>query len=162
MEITGERTVAVAVDTVWNSLFRPDVLKESIPGCESVLMESSTLYQITTSISIGPIKARFQGTLAIADAQAPFECTLVFEGRGGSVGMAKGTAKVQLAEVPEGSRLSYVADAQISGKLAQVGSRLIESVARKLSAVFFEKFERSVLSRVAQESKATLVQHPTD
>jgi carbon monoxide dehydrogenase subunit G len=144
MDIQGERVLNAPRDVVWASLFDTDVLQQSVPGCESVVRESDSVYRITTVLVIGPLKARFAGTLTIADAQAPDACTLVFQGQGGSVGMAKGTAVVRLTQVEQGTLLSYSADAQISGKLAQVGNRLIESVAKKLSGAFFEKFEAAV------------------
>jgi hypothetical protein len=101
-------------------------------------------------IAIGPLKVRFNGTLTIADAQAPETCTLQFQGQGGPAGMAKGAAQVRLQDTAEGTLLTYAADAQISGKLAQVGSRLIESVAKKLSGVFFDNFEAVLVPPLGQ------------
>jgi hypothetical protein len=144
MDIQGERVLAVPRQVVWDSLFDTAVLQQSVPGCESAVRESDTVYRIVTVIAIGPLKVRFNGTLTIADAQAPETCTLQFQGQGGAAGMAKGTAQVRLQEVPEGTLLVYSADAQISGKLAQVGSRLIEGVAKKLSGVFFDNFENAI------------------
>lgn len=144
MKITGERVLAVPIDVVWASLFDPEILRQCIPGCESIVKENDALYKATTAMAIGPLRVRFSGTLAIADAQAPTRCTLVFEGAGGPAGLAKGTAEVSLEAADGGTRLAYSADTQISGKLAQVGSRLIDSVARKLSAEFFDKFEAAV------------------
>ncbi len=148
MDIRGERVLNVPRAVVWASLFDTEVLLQSVPGCESVVRESDLLYRITTVLVIGPLKARFAGTLTIAQAQAPTGCKLVFQGQGGAAGMAQGTALVRLEDVDQGTLLTYIADAQISGKLAQVGSRLIESVAKKLSSVFFERFETAVSSPV--------------
>lgn len=145
MDIQGERLLAVPRQLVWVSLFDTEVLRQSVPGCESAVRESDTLYRLVTVIAIGPLKVRFNGTLNIADAQAPETCTLQFQGQGGPAGMAKGTAQVQLQVTAEGTLLTYAADAQISGKLAQVGSRLIESVAKKLSGVFFDNFEAALV-----------------
>lgn len=150
MDIRGERALNVPRQIVWDSLFDTAVLQQSVPGCESVVRESESVYRITTVLVIGPLKARFAGTLTIADAQAPDACTLLFQGQGGAAGMAKGTAVVRLEASGEGTLLSYTAEAQISGKLAQVGSRLIETVAKKLSAVFFDNFEAAVVPAVAQ------------
>lgn len=147
MDINGERLLPVSRAIVWDSLFDTDILMASVPGCQSVEKESDTLYRVTTVLTIGPLKAKFNGTLTIADAQAPDACTLLFEGQGGAVGMAKGSAKVFLEDAEGGTKLTYKADSQISGKLAQVGSRLIESVAKKLSGVFFDKFEEAVKAR---------------
>jgi carbon monoxide dehydrogenase subunit G len=149
MKITGERTLAVPIDMAWASLFDPAILQQCIPGCESVTQESEALYKAVTVVSIGPLRARFTGSLTIADAQPPRACTLVFEGMGGAVGVARGSAQVSLREAGGGTVLSYEADTQISGKLAQVGSRLIDSVARKLSADFFDKFETAVMAAQA-------------
>ncbi len=144
MDIHGERQLALPRAQVWAGLFDPEILRQSVPGCESVVKESETLYRITTVLAIGPVKAKFAGTLTIADATEQRECTLLFEGQGGAAGMAKGSAKVRLEDGAEGTSLRYQADAQISGKLAQVGSRLIEGVAKKLSAAFFDKFETAI------------------
>lgn len=144
MDIQGERTLNAPRPLVWESLFDTEVLARSVPGCESVVRESDSLYRITTVLAIGPLKARFAGTLTIANLEAPERCTLLFEGQGGAAGMAKGSARVQLEEADEGTRLCYTADAQISGKLAQVGNRLVEAAAKKLSGVFFERFETVV------------------
>lgn len=144
MEIRGERIIAVTRVVAWASLFDPGILLASVPGAQSVEKESESLYRVVTVLAIGPLKAKFNGTLRIADADAPNSCTLHFEGQGGAVGMAKGSASVRLEEEAGVTRLTYIADAQISGKLAQVGSRLIDSVAKKMSAVFFDKFEQAV------------------
>jgi carbon monoxide dehydrogenase subunit G len=149
MKITGERVLAVPVEVVWASLFDTEILRQCIPGCESITRDSDTLYQATTVMSIGPLRARFAGTLEIADARQPAACTLVFEGSGGAAGLAKGRAEVSLETVEGGTKLVYSADAQIAGKLAQVGARLIDSVAKKLSAEFFDKFETAVATAQA-------------
>ncbi len=144
MKIIGERVMDVPLDTVWKSLFDPIVLKQCIPGCEAISKESETLYSAVTVMSIGPLKARFSGKLEIVDVVVPTSCTLIFEGSGGAVGLAKGRAEITLDTVDSGTRLCYSADAQIAGKLAQVGARLIDSVAKKLAGEFFDKFETAV------------------
>jgi carbon monoxide dehydrogenase subunit G len=149
MKITGERVLAVPIDVVWTSLFDPAILRQCIPGCESIVKEGDALYKATTVMSIGPLRAKFSGSLTIAHAHPPSRCRLVFEGAGGAAGLAKGSAEVSLEEVEGGTRLVYAADTQISGKLAQVGARLIESVAKKLSADFFDKFETAVTTAQA-------------
>jgi carbon monoxide dehydrogenase subunit G len=150
MDIQGERVLPVPRQVVWDSLFDTAVLQQSVPGCESAVRESDTVYRIVTMLAIGPLKVRFNGTLTIADAQAPETCILQFQGQGGAAGMAKGTAQVRLQDTAEGTLLTYSADAQISGKLAQVGSRLIESVAKKLSGVFFDNFEAALAPPLGQ------------
>lgn len=144
MDITGERLLLAPRNLVWQSLFDTALLTQCIPGCESVVHESDSIFKVTMVLSIGPLKARFAGTLSIVDSQAPQCCTLLFDGQGGAAGIAKGSANVILTEVDGNTKLSYSAQVQISGKLAQVGSRLIDSVTKKLSAIFFDKFEASV------------------
>ena len=100
-----------------------------------------------TVMAIGPLKARFAGSLTIADADPPHRCTLLFEGVGGAAGVAKGAADIVLVDTGNGTRLTYEAEAQISGKLAQVGARLIDGVARKLAAEFFDRFEAAVAAQ---------------
>lgn len=141
MKINGERTLVAPVDAAWKSLFDPAILRQCIPGCEAVVQESAILYKVTLVTAIGPLRARFSGTLEMMDVQAPTTCKLSFEGAGGAIGFAKGTAVVLLSPCEGGTRLHFSADTQIGGKLAQVGSRLIDSVAKKLSAEFFDKFE---------------------
>lgn len=144
MKLTGERALPVPIEVAWQSLFDPDILQACIPGCESVTKDGEAQYLARVAVAVGPLKARFSGALTIADAQPPQRCTLVFEGSAGAMGMAKGSAQVLLEAVEAGTRLLYTADTQITGKLAQVGARLIDSVAQKLSAQFFDRFEKTL------------------
>ncbi len=150
MKITGERALEVPRGEVWTSLFDPNILQQCIPGCESVEREGDSSYTAVTVLTIGPLKAKFKGSLKIADIVEGESCTLIFEGTGGAAGMARGTAAVQLREASDDDKdgtqtvLSYDADTQISGKLAQVGARLIQAVARKLSNSFFDQFEATL------------------
>jgi carbon monoxide dehydrogenase subunit G len=150
MDIIGDRLLLAPRNLVWRSLFDAALLSQCIPGCEMVERESESVFKVTTLLTIGPLKARFSGTLSIADAEAPQCCTLLFDGQGGAAGMAKGSAKVVLTEVDGGTQLSYSAQVNISGKLAQVGSRLVDSVAKKLSIMFFDKFEAAVAQSIQQ------------
>ena len=141
MEMTGEQRVAAGRDEVWAALNDPAVLKACIPGCESIDKQSDSDYKIVMLAAVGPIKARFNGKLSIQDADPPKGYALVFEGSGGAAGFGKGQASVALAEEAAGvTILSYKASAQVSGKLAQVGSRLIDGVARKMAGDFFGRF----------------------
>lgn len=139
--------MAVEERIVWDSLFDPSVLQQCIPGCESVERAGEACYKAVVVMSIGPVKARFSGSVSIADAQAPARCRLLFEGSGGAAGLAKGSADVALEQADGGTRLTYDAQAQVAGKLAQVGARLIEGVARKLAGEFFDRFEAVVTAR---------------
>jgi len=141
MEILGQQQIAAARQKVWDGLNDPEVLKACLPGCESVERISPEEFRVIIKTAIGPLKARFQGSLKIAEAKIPESCVMQFEGQGGAVGFGKGTASVVLTENAEGTQLNYEAKAQIGGKLAQVGSRLIDSVAKKMADDFFKAFQ---------------------
>jgi carbon monoxide dehydrogenase subunit G len=141
MEILGQQQIAAARQKVWDGLNDPDVLKACLPGCEAVERISPEEFRVIIKTAIGPLKARFQGSLKIAEAKIPESCVMQFEGQGGAVGFGKGTASVDLTENAEGTELRYEAKAQIGGKLAQVGSRLIDSVAKKMADDFFKAFQ---------------------
>lgn len=144
MEILGQQIISAPRQKVWDALNDPVVLKASLPGCESVERVSPEEFRVIIKTAIGPLKARFQGSLKIAEATPPESCIMQFEGQGGAVGFGKGTSTVKLKDVPEGTELSYEAKAQIGGKLAQVGSRLIDSVAKKMADDFFKAFQNEL------------------
>jgi hypothetical protein len=150
MEIIGEQVIPAPRDAVWKALNDPQVLKACLPGCESVEQTSPEQFKVVIKAVIGPLRARFQGLLKLADPQPPASCTMHFEGQGGAVGFGKGSAQVALREVPEGTLLSYEAKAQVGGKLAQVGSRLIDSVVKKMADDFFTAFRRQLAPPQAQ------------
>lgn len=140
MNITGNRSIPSPRERVWDALNDPAVLQRCLPGCESVVRAAPERFELVMAATIGPLRARFNGQLHIDDATVPASCTLRFEGQGGAVGFGRGSADVWLDPVAEGTELRYSAQAQVGGKLAQVGSRLIESVARKMVGDFFEAF----------------------
>ena len=144
MEILGQQIIAAPRQRVWDALNDPDTLKACLPGCELVERVSHEEFRVIIKTAIGPLKARFQGSLKITEAQEPASCVMQFEGQGGAVGFGKGNASVVLKEVAEGTELSYEAKAQIGGKLAQVGSRLIDSVAKKMADDFFKAFQNEL------------------
>lgn len=141
MEITGTQCIAAPRQRVWEALNDPDILKRCLPGCESVLRTSAEEFKVVVAAAIGPLRARFNGVLRMSDVKAPASCTMVFEGQGGPVGFGKGHSSVTLAETDGQTELAYTAQAQVGGKLAQVGSRLIDSVARKMADDFFKAFK---------------------
>lgn len=145
MEIIGQQLIPAPRDAVWKALNDPLVLKACLPGCESVEQVHPDEFQVVIKTVIGPLRARFQGSLKIAEAQPPESCVMNFEGQGGAVGFGKGSSTVTLRETPEGTELSYEAKAQIGGKLAQVGSRLIDSVAKKMADDFFKAFKQQLM-----------------
>ena len=140
MDIIGQQVIPASRDAVWKALNDPQVLKACLPGCESVEQASPEEFRVVIKAVIGPLRARFQGVLRIAEAQPPESCVMHFEGQGGAVGFGKGSSQVKLREMPEGTELSYEAKAQVGGKLAQVGSRLIDSVVKKMADDFFKAF----------------------
>jgi carbon monoxide dehydrogenase subunit G len=144
MDLTGEYIIAAPRQKVWDALNNADVLRECIPGCETLDKQSDTAMSATVVTKIGPVKARFSGEVRLENINAPNSYTIAGEGKGGIAGFAKGGADVVLEEVPEGTKLSYAVKAQIGGKLAQLGSRLIDSTVKKLADQFFEKFSKTV------------------
>ena len=145
MTIEGEERIEAPVETVWRALNDPDVLKECIPGCESLEKKSDTEFAATVSLKIGPIKARFKGEVELTNLNPPHSYTSSGEGKGGVAGFAKGSAKVMLkADGPDATILSYEASADVGGKMAQLGGRLIQSTSKKLAGQFFSDFNAKV------------------
>lgn len=148
MNLEGEETIGAPIDKVLAALNDPDVLRQCIPGCESLEKSSDTEMAATVSLKIGPIKARFTGAVTLTNLNPPRSYTIHGEGKGGIAGFAKGGADVVLAEAgPEETRLSYTVNADVGGKIAQLGSRLIASTSKKLAGEFFAKFNEVVSSR---------------
>jgi carbon monoxide dehydrogenase subunit G len=140
MEMKGSRVVPTDVDTTWRALNDPEVLRACIPGCESIDRVSDTEYRVAMTARVGPVSAKFTGRLLLAEIVAPRSYTLKFEGQGGAAGFANGAAKVELSPVDGGTRIDYVVNAQVGGKLAQIGSRLIDGAAAKVADDFFARF----------------------
>ncbi len=140
MELNGEYEIAAPRERVWDLLNDPDVLKQCIPGCEELTADGKDAFAATVTLKIGPIKARFSGEVTLSDKIVPESYTITGEGRGGIVGFAKGAAKVHLAENTDGTTLTYAVNADVGGKIAQLGSRLIASTSKKLADQFFGKF----------------------
>jgi carbon monoxide dehydrogenase subunit G len=140
MDMSGSRTVPADIETTWRALNDPQVLKACIAGCESVERVSDNEYRLTMTARVGPVSARFTGRIVLADIVAPTSYTLSFEGQGGAAGFAKGEARVALADNNPGTRIDYQAKAQVGGKLAQIGSRLVDGAAAKVADDFFARF----------------------
>ena len=141
MQMNDSQRIPASKAKVWAALNDPDILKRCIPGCQSLEMSSPTEMTATVVLKVGPVKATFGGKVTLTDIEAPTSYRIVGEGAGGVAGFAKGGASVRLQEEsPDVTILHYEADAQIGGKLAQLGSRLIDSTSRKLAANFFESF----------------------
>jgi len=144
MTMTGEVLLPASREQVWAKLNDPQVLKACIPGCEQLDMTSPSEFQAVATVKVGPVKARWKGKVRLSDLDPPNSYRISGEGEGGVAGFAKGGAKVSLAEANGGTRLSYNVEAQIGGKLAQLGQRLINSAAKKTADDFFEKFAAEV------------------
>ena len=140
MELTDRYTLPVDRQTVWNALNDPDVLKGCIAGCEKFERTGDDTFACTVMASVGPVKARFTSKVTLSEIDAPNGYTLNFDGHGGAAGFGKGTARVALNDEVGGTTLTYKANAQVGGKLAQVGSRLIDAAAKKMAGDFFTKF----------------------
>ena len=149
MEMTGEQLIPLPQVEVWRGLIDPEVLKASIPGCESIEKITDNEYKIALTAAVGPVKAKFKGKLVLSDIKAPNSYSLAFEGSGGAAGFAKGGAQVSLSPEAGGTRLRYSAKASIGGKLAQVGSRLIDGVAAKTADDFFANFKVTLAPQAA-------------
>lgn len=150
MDMSGEYVIPTDRQTVWEALNNPDVLRECIPGCESLEMTSENEMAATVTTKIGPVKATFKGEVRLENINPPEGYSIVGEGKGGIAGFAKGGADVHLEEVEGGTKLSYEAKAQVGGKLAQLGSRLIDSTSKKLADQFFSNFSKKVAGEEAE------------
>lgn len=141
MDLSNTRVIPALPTAVWEALNDPAVLKDCLPGCESFEPDGDGAYKVALAARVGPVSARFSGRMAMSDVDAPNAYTLRFEGQGGAAGFAKGEARVSLAASgTDETALTYVAKAQVGGKLAQIGSRLIDGAAAKMADDFFARF----------------------
>jgi hypothetical protein len=139
MELKGSRTVPASIETTWAALNDPETLKACIPGCESIERVSDTEFRVAMTARVGPVSAKFNGRIVLADLSPPSSYRMSFEGQGGAAGFARGEARVALSPDGAGTRISYTATAQIGGKLAQIGSRLVDGAAAKVADDFFAR-----------------------
>lgn len=153
MELTGEQIIPAPRAKVWTALNDPEILRQCIAGCESVTKTSDTDFEATVQVKVGPVKAKFKGKVSLTELDPPNSCVIVGEAQGGvAAGFGKGNAKVELTDAPEGAtRLTYAAKAQIGGKLAQIGARLVDGVAAKMAEDFFTKFNQIVAEPTVAE-----------
>jgi hypothetical protein len=140
MEMNGEERIAAPREKVWAALNDPEVLKQCIPGCETLDMTGDNTMAATVKLKIGPVSAKFNGEVTLENSNAPESYTISGEGKGGVAGFAKGGADVKLTEDGSDTILSYDVKAQVGGRIAQLGSRLIDSTSKKLAGQFFAKF----------------------
>jgi len=154
MDMTGEYHIAAPRQKVWDALNDPEILKQAIPGCETITKHSDTEMSATVRAKVGPVSARFGGKVTISDRDPPNSYKIMGEGTGGPAGFAKGGATVKLADDGAGTKLSYVVEANVGGKLAQIGSRLIDATARQMADNFFAKFAQVVVASSAAAGPA--------
>lgn len=160
MELTGERIIAADRATVWKALNDPEVLKSCIPGCESMEWTGENALTAEVAQKVGPVKARFKGAVTLEDVVEAQSYRIVGEGKGGAAGFAKGGAAVSLSDDEGGTKLSYEAEAKVGGKLAQLGSRLIDGFARKMADEFFDRFKSAVEAPAEGETTAEAANAP--
>ena len=147
MELHGERLIPAPIERTWAALNDPEVLKACMAGCESLERTGDDAYAAHMTVRVGPVSARFKGNLRLADVKPPTSYSLHFDGQGGAAGFGKGSADVSLSMQDAGpTRLAYPARAQVGGKIAQIGSRLVDAAAAKVADDFFTAFEGRLAS----------------
>lgn len=151
MELNGSRVIAADRATVWEKLNDAETLKACIPGCEELTGSPEDGFEAVVKQKVGPVKATFKGGVTLSEVVAGESYTITGEGKGGVAGFAKGEARVRLSDAEGGTELSYDVEAKVGGKLAQLGSRLIDGFARKMADQFFERFQEQVEGPAAPE-----------
>lgn len=154
MDMQSSRQLAVTQRQAWEALNDPEVLKVCVPGCESIEPAGDNAYALVSTIKVGPVAARFKSTIQLTDIQAPDHYTLNFDGNGGAAGFGKGSAKVSLTPHEGGCELSYTVNATVGGKIAQVGQRLIDGVAKSMAQSFFKRFDEEMQRRYPGQGTA--------
>ncbi|MDO8277492.1 MAG: carbon monoxide dehydrogenase subunit G [Burkholderiaceae bacterium] len=147
MDMQGSRQLAITQEQAWEALNDPEVLKQCIPGCDRISTTADDQYAIGMVLKIGPVSAKFSGKITLGEMNPPESYTLRFEGQGGPAGFGKGDAKVVLTPNEHGCLLGYTVHAQVGGKVAQVGQRLIDGAARSLAEDFFRRFDQEMQRR---------------
>ena len=154
MDINGDVLIPAPQAKVWAGLNDAEILKRCIPGCDSLAWAGENRLEAQVSLKVGPVSAKFGGAVTLSDIDAPNGYTISGEGKGGAAGFAKGEAKVSLTSEAGGTRLSYATHASVGGKLAQIGSRMIQGTATKLADEFFTRFAEAVAEPIPEPSPA--------
>ena len=144
MEMKGEQLLPASQQVTWNALNDPAMLKQCVPGCEAIDPIGEHQYQVLMVARVGPVSAKFKGKLTLSDIQPPNSYSIAFEGQGGAAGFAKGGAQVRLSTQGMTTKLAYDVKASVGGKLAQIGSRLVDAAAKKVANDFFKNFNQKV------------------
>jgi len=142
--MSDEREINADRATVWAALMRPEVLQECVPGAQEVTGNPEDGYEAVVTQKVGPVKATFRGRVTFSEMVEPEKITLTGEGKGGAAGFAKGVAALTLTETPGGTRLAYEVEAKVGGKLAQLGSRVVNGFAKKMADQFFTRLEEVI------------------
>jgi len=159
VELKGERLLAADRATAWAALNDTEMLKSCVPGCESIAATGENRFEIVMTAAVGPVKARFKGNMSLEDIEPGNAYTMKFDASGGPTGFVRGEARVTLSDAPSNeTRLNYVANAHVGGKLAQVGSRLIDAAAGATADKFFEVFGAQLAARAAPAGAAAPAQ----
>jgi uncharacterized protein len=161
MELTSSRTVPASIEKTWAALNDPEALKACIPGCESVERISDTEFTVAMTARVGPVSAKFNGRIVLSEIVPPTSYKISFEGQGGAAGFARGGAKVALTPDGSGTRIEYDVNAQVGGKLAQIGSRLVDGAAAKVADDFFARFAER-LGEAPSAAAGDPIPSPTD
>ena len=156
MEMSGEQLIPASQQTVWDALNDPQMLKACVPGCETIEPTGENAYQVLMVARVGPVSAKFKGKLTLSDIRPPESYSLAFEGQGGAAGFAKGGAQVRLSPADGKTSLHYDVKASVGGKLAQIGSRLVDAAAKKVADDFFRNFNEKVSALRGEDSTVIL------
>jgi uncharacterized protein len=147
MDMQGSRLLNVTQQQAWDALNDPEVLKVCIPGCDKIEATGENQYAIGMAVKIGPVAAKFAGNIRLSDISPPHSYTLGFDGQGGVAGFGRGSAAVKLLAQGDGCDMQYTANAQVGGKIAQMGQRLIDGVAKSMAEDFFKRFDEEMQRR---------------
>lgn len=154
MDMQGNRQLGVSQQQAWDALNDATILKACIPGCEKFELTAENQYAVLVAVKIGPVAAKFNGKVTLADIQAPNSYALQFEAQGGVAGFGQGESKVELVANAQGCELRYTVHSKVGGKIAQLGQRLIDGVAKSLAEDFFKRFELALQEKYPQATHA--------
>ena len=159
MEMSGEQLIPASQQETWDALNDPEVLKACVPGCEAIDLIAGNEYQVQMVARVGPVSAKFKGRLTLSDIKPPSSYSIAFEGQGGPAGFAKGGAQVKLSPQNGGTRLAYDVKASVGGKLAQIGSRLVDAAAKKVADDFFRNFTQKLSPEGSEDDTVVIAKH---
>jgi carbon monoxide dehydrogenase subunit G len=160
MDMQGSRALAVTQQQAWEALNNPEVLRACTPGCDKFEATGENQYAVGVAVKVGPLAARFGGKIGLSDIKPPDSYTISFEGQGGAAGFAKGNAQVTLTPQAAGCELAYTVHAQVGGKIAQLGQRLVDGAAKSMAEDFFKRFDAEMQRRYPEAYAAAAAAQP--